>query len=102
MKPFKVGDRVSFAGMKGTVKNNKLYNPINREPVRVEFDSGFWLSFSYFGRITEKQTEPVLKRLVKNKKAAPREWWIHEQHLNAHSCFFPQRGKGYVNVREVK
>lgn len=63
---FKVGDRVSFGGMKGVVMefNSELVHPVAVKYDERDFGSGL---FTADGRFYTKQTKPVLKRLVKKK-----------------------------------
>lgn len=73
MKPFKVGDRVSWAGKKGLVVK------INTDPddapysVAVNWDDGFNDSFTNDGRFREDHKKPSLKHLVKKKKPSQSE-----------------------------
>lgn len=57
---FKVGDRVSFGGIRGTVKEvNSLVN----YPVTVRFDNGMNQDFTLDGRFLVEHTKPLLKKL---------------------------------------
>lgn len=126
MKPFRVGDRVSFSGMKGTVAEIQPGECF--DPVWVDFgkDVGHY-SFSLDGRWHKEQTRPVLKHLrPKYKKGPfvgiskehiakalgeePREWWIDEGRVKKHPLYdlgvvyisdkIPQSPDGWIKVKE--
>jgi hypothetical protein len=67
MGKFKVGDRVSFGGVKGTVIETPSH--INSEyPVFVKFPNSEAEAFTADGRWSPWHTKPLLKKLVKRKK----------------------------------
>lgn len=66
MSKFKVGDRVSFGGLKGTVVDRND-SPENY-PVEVRFDNGTCGAFTIEGKLLVAHTKPLLKKLVKRKK----------------------------------
>lgn len=66
---FKVGDRVSNMGRKGTVRTIDTH-------VHVEFDDGWFNYFLLDGRREEAHIRPSLKKL-KKKKA--RYYWLNTQ-----------------------
>lgn len=75
-KSFQVGDRVSFAGIKGIVDSILLSGNDGRH-VWVVYDQGKGDYFTRDGKLYSAQTRPVLKRLVKKKKRKTREFWIN-------------------------
>jgi hypothetical protein len=79
---FKIGDRVSDMGRKGTVSN---VVPESNNAIAVDFDDGEIGFFSIDGKSHQKHTRPSLKKLKKKKARYYQvKCWGGENH---HSIF---------------